>query len=660
MCGICGYFGLDDEELLVRMTDMLTHRGPDDCGYFREGRVGLGHRRLSVIDLSGGHQPMASSDESLVIVYNGEVYNYRELRESLEQRGHRFRTASDTEVLLRLYETDGADALDALNGMFAFAVFDRREKTLFLARDRIGIKPLYYLELPGRFLFASEAKALLCYRGWTPALNPHAIHDYLALRYVPGDRTVFSQIRRLPAGHYLTFRKGELRLHRYWQPPECDSPDRRSENECLEEFSVLMEKSVRRRMISDVPLGAYLSGGLDSSTIVGAMAQVASHPIKTFCVGFDYKHDELSEAAATAKYLGCDHHEIACRAEDVALLPDIVHHLDEPMGDAIIIPMYQLSREAKRHVTVILTGEGGDEIFAGYLFHKVMQLGEIYRSLTPQAVRTWVLNPLLASVPAGILNLAFSYPAQLGKRGKQKALDYLRLLEPTQMDRAYRHLISLFDARDTPDLYTPAFSELLNGKTASFSHTCEGGASSRRGYLDRLLHLQFEHWLPDNMLLRQDKTGMAHSIEGRVPFLDHELVEFVLRLPPQLKLRRMTGKYLLRRYAAKLLPRAVARRKKMPFYVPVEKYFQQPSFRDLMDDLLDDEAVRRRGLFRPQTVARLRAMMHQREFVLVKQVFSLMVLELWFRIFQDQVPTPAAASANNVRVPVGFSGSKRS
>jgi len=640
------------------MTDVLTHRGPDDVGYFREGPAGLGHRRLSVIDLSGGHQPMFSPGETLVITYNGEIYNFRELREALEQQGHAFHTASDTEVLLRLYEAKGSEALGALNGMFAFAIYDRREKSLFLARDRIGIKPLYYLALPGRLLFASEAKALLCYRDWTPTLNANAIHDYLALRYVPGDRTVYNEIRRLPAGHYLTYQADEVKLHRYWEPPLGRGARKRSENDYLDELASLMEKSVRRRMISDVPLGAYLSGGLDSSTIVGAMAQIVSRPIKTFCVGFDYEHDELNEAAATAKYLGCDHHEIPCRAEDVSLLPDIVHHLDEPMGDAIIIPMFQLSREAKRHVTVILTGEGGDEIFAGYLFHKVMRIGDLYRRLAPQALRRWVLGPLLAGVPASVLNIAFKYPAELGKRGKQKALDYLQLLEPPQMDQAYRHLISLFDARDTPDLYTPEFSAMLSSTGMHEPDTRRNGTLPGTAYLDRLLHLQFDHWLPDNMLLRQDKTGMAHGIEGRVPFLDHELVEFAVRLPPGLKLKRLTGKYLLRRYAATLLPPSVVRRKKMPFYVPIENYFQQPGFRELMDDLLNDQSVRQRGLFRPEAVARLRTMMHRREFLFVKQVFSLMVLELWFRIFADQAPVPVRTSAISGAASAGLASSR--
>ena len=659
MCGICGYVGIDDEDLLVRMAGTLEHRGPDDCGYFREGLTGLGHRRLSVIDISGGHQPMANPDESLIIVYNGEVYNYREIRDSLEQRGYTFRTGSDTEVVLRLYEARGAEALNGLNGMFAFAIFDRRHDMLFLARDRIGIKPLYYLELPGRFLFASEAKALLCHSGWNPSLNPRAIHDYLALRYVPGDRTMFREIRRLPAGHYLTYRKEKLQLHRYWEPPQYDPPDRRSDEEYIEELSTLMEKSVRRRMISDVPLGAYLSGGLDSSTIVAAMAKLVSKPIKTFAVGFDYQHDELSEAAATARHLGCDHHEIACRAEDVSLLPKIVHHLDEPMGDAIIIPMYQLSREAKRHVTVILTGEGGDEIFGGYLFHKVMRLGEAYRRLTPGAVRKWVFGPLLSAVPAGVLNLAFRYPAELGKRGKRKALDYLQLLEPARMDPAYRHLISLFDVRDTPDLYTPEFRRMLEEDASWTDHPAVHGAPHRKAYLDRLLSLQFNHWLPDNMLLRQDKTGMANAIEGRVPFLDHELVEFAMRLPPRLKLRRLTGKYILRCYAGTLLPQRVVRRKKMPFYVPIETYFQQPGFRDLMEDLLSDQAVRHRGLFRPEAVARLRGLMHRHEFLLVKQVFSLMVLELWFRIFYDRTESVSRLPASRFQPPAHCEASKR-
>ena len=636
MCGICGYVNIDDDDLIVRMTESLAHRGPDDQGYFHDRAVHLGHRRLSIIDIAGGHQPMTSPDGSKTIIFNGEIYNFPELKKSLVERGHSFKTNCDTEVLLRLFEEMGPSALNHLNGMFAFAVYDRNTGDLFLARDRIGIKPLYYLELPGRLLFASEAKAILHYRDWSPTLNPRAIHDYLALRYVPGDRVVFNEIRRLPAGHYMTYRQGHTEIRQYWSPPYHDGPYSPRDADYEDEFEELLTASVRRRLISDVSFGAYLSGGLDSSVIVALMSRMVSAPLKTFAVGFDYEHDELTEAADTARYLGCDHHEIPCRAEDVNLLPTIVHHLDEPMGDGIIIPMYQLSREAKKEVTVILTGEGGDEILGGYLFHKLMCVGDAYRRFLPRSVRNSIIAPLLAAVPARAMNLAFKYPAYLGRRGKRKVLDYLNLVEPAQIDQAYRHLISLFDERDTRDLYSPAFRRHLeqNSDPASDDHALNGDCL-RGPYLNRLLRLQFHHWLPDNMLLRQDKTGMANGIEGRVPYLDHQLVEFAQRLPPHLKLRRLMGKYILRRQAEKILPRQVARRKKMPFYVPMENYFQQREFRDLMEDLLSEESVRRRGIFQPQAITRLRELMHRREFLLVKQVFSLMVLELWFRLFYD-------------------------
>ena len=633
MCGICGYMGIDDADLVERMTDCLRHRGPDDFGYFHEEDVHLGHRRLSIIDLSGGHQPMSTPDGSLTIIFNGEIYNFKELQRQLRQQGHHFETSSDTEVLLHLYKEEGPDSLQKLNGQFAFAIYDQQKRELFLARDRIGIKPLYYLDLPGRLLFASEIKSLLTYRDWKPTIRPQAINDYLSLRYVPGDRPMFEEVRRLPAGHYLVYRQGNVQVHRYWEPPYYDGPYQHSDEEYLEEFGELMEASVRRRLISDVPFGAYLSGGLDSSVIVALMSGLVTEPVKTFSVGFDYQHDELNEAAFTANVLGCDHHEISCRAEDVMLLPEIVYQMDEPMGDPITIPMYMLSRAAKEKVIVILTGEGGDEVLGGYLFHKVMCAGDVYRRFIPKSLRDRIILPLLAASPASAMNIAFQYPAYLGERGKQKAIDYLNLLEPEQIDDAYRHLISLFDSRDTRNLYTTDFLNELSQSTAASG---SGDYKANGSYLNRLIHLQFDHWLPDNMLLRQDKTGMAHAIEGRVPYLDHTLVEFAMRLPPYLKLHRLTGKYILRRFGQKLLPPAVTQRKKMPFYVPIENYFQQPDFQDMMEDLLSVDSVHRRGIFQPEAVAQLRNAMQQREFLYVKQVFSLMVLELWYRIFWDQ------------------------
>jgi asparagine synthase (glutamine-hydrolysing) len=578
MCGICGYVGIDDAELIESMTEAIHHRGPDDVGYFRSEDMALGHRRLSIIDVAGGHQPMANPDGSLVIVFNGEIYNHQELREGLEARGERFETRSDTEVLLRLYQLEGCAALEKLNGMFAFAVYDQGRRELFLARDRIGIKPLCYVQLPGKLLFASETKSLLQYADWSRDLNPHAINDYLALRYVPGDVGMFRGLQRLPPGHFLRYRDGRLETQRYWSPPIVDTPEHRSEADLLDELEERMERSVQRRLISDVSFGAYLSGGLDSSVIVALMAKLVAAPVRTFSVGFGYEHDELSQAAETARMLGCDHHEVHCRAKDVELLPDVVYHSDEPLGDAIAIPMYQLAREAKKKVTVILTGEGGDEIFAGYLFHKVMWAGHLYRKMLPGPLRDWGVAPLLSLTPARLLNLAFRYPAYLGARGKQKALDYLEVLNSGDLESGYRHLISLFDARDTHLLYTPEFQERLRREAPPWVCPVE----THGLMFDQMLRTQFHHWLPDNMLQRQDKMSMAHAVEGRVPYLDHELVEFAFRLPRRMRLRGLTGKYLLRQLGQRLLPRETAQRRKMPFYVPIEKYFQEAGFVEMM------------------------------------------------------------------------------
>jgi len=637
MCGICGFIGIEEDGLLERMTEALHHRGPDDCGCFAEGDVGLGHKRLSIIDLAGGHQPMFSPDGNLVIVFNGEIYNFAELRQALIGEGQRFATSSDTEVLLRLYQLEGAGALQKLNGMFAFAVYDRGRRELFLARDRVGIKPLYFVHDSGRFLFASETKSLMRYSGWRRTLNAHAIADYLKLRYVPGSTGMFQEVQRLPPGHYLRFKDGEARLNRYWSPPIVHEREERSEQDYEDELARLLRTSVRRRLITDVSFGAYLSGGLDSSVIVALMSEIVSAPIKTFSVGFDYEHDELSQAAATARLLGCDHTEIACRPSDLALLPDVVYHSDEPLGDAISIPMFMLAREAKKQVTVILTGEGADEIFAGYLFHKVLWGGGIYRRRVPSIVRRRMIRPLLALTPAAVMNVAFRYPAYLGRRGKLKALDYVDLLEHGTLDESYRHLISLFDARETDELFTREFEGLLREQTAPWTpRASTAGKDSAGEEFDRMLRLQFGHWLPDNMLLRQDKVSMASAIEGRVPYLDHEVIDFAFRLPRKLRLRRLVGKHLLRRLAADVLPKETAERRKMPFYVPVENYFTDPVFMELVDDLLGEDSVRRRGIFRPEAVARLHGSLRRREFLLVKQVFSLLTLELWFRIFVDR------------------------
>ncbi len=633
MCGICGFVGIREDGLLERMTEALVHRGPDGSGYFRDGDVGLGHRRLSIIDLEGGWQPLYNEDRSIAVICNGEIYNYRELRAELAANGHQFRTESDCEVIAHLYEEDGVDCLRRLIGMFALALYDTRTRRLFIARDRLGIKPLYYVDLPGRFLFASEFKSILRYHGFETTLNPRAVHDYLALRYVPGPGGMFNELQKLPAGHFGVLENGRLSLTCYWKTDPYAGPFPGSEADYLDGFAERFERSMRRRLIADVPIGAYLSGGLDSSVTVAAMSKLTSTPVRTFTVGFGFEHDELEAAARTAALLGCEHTELHCQPSDVELIPEIVYHLDEPLGDPIVIPMYQLAQEARKKVTVILAGEGADETLAGYVFHKALMSGHQLARFVPRSVRHHVLRRLVSLTPASVLNLAFDYPAALGERGKLKVMDFLDLLDPSQVGLAYRHLTSLFDDRDTPSLYSDDFADALRAHPA---HAGLPEAPAGTPFLNRILQIGLQDWLPECILTKQDKLSMAHAIEARVPFLDHELVEYVMRMPPSLKLHGKQNKYLLRRYAQRLLPDEVVNRRKMPFYFPIEQRFATPVFQEMMEDTLSERSVRERGLFKPSAIAALRDRMRTGDFVYVKQVFSLMVLELWFRMAVDR------------------------
>lgn len=637
MCGIAGIAGIADPALLRRMTTVIRHRGPDDDGQFFENDTGLGIRRLSIIDVAGGRQPITNEDETLVIVFNGEIYNYRELRAELLARGHRFRTNSDTEVILHLFEDEGPRCLERLNGMWAIAIWDRTRRRLFLARDRLGVKPLYYLTLGHRLLFASEMKSLLEYREWQPAADPRAIDSYLALRYVPGPGTMLSDARKLPAAHYAIWENGCVRLHRYWSPDAYGGPFPSTDRECLDGFAAELERSVQMRLMSEVPLGAYLSGGVDSSTIVALMAKLTNSSVRTFTVGFGYEKDELTEAAETARRLGCQHTEVTWSASDLELLPRIIWHLDEPIGDPIVIPMFQLAREAKKQVTVILAGEGADELLGGYLFHQVLLRAHQVATVIPGAVRRWMIRPVLQALPPGVLDLAFDYPAALGTRGKQKVIDFLGFMDHAQLGQAYRHLISLFDERDTQNLYTDDFKSRLGAPRVREAFQPTG---KNVPLLNRIIDLQFEHWLPDDILTKQDKLSMASGIEVRVPFLDYKLVEYMLRMPPELKIRRGTVKYALREYAKRLMPPDAARRRKRAFYVPLEKFLQEPKFVEMADDTLSDRVVRDRGIFHPPAVARLRDRARSGGFIEAKQVFSLVSLELWHRIMIDQRGKP--------------------
>jgi asparagine synthase (glutamine-hydrolysing) len=636
VCGICGYAGMErDERLLRAMTDVLRHRGPDDGGEFIDGRVGLAMRRLSIIDVGGGHQPIFNERRSVVVVANGEIYNHRALKADLERRGHRFATRSDTEAIVHLYEERGMAGLASLRGMFAFALYDLDRDQLFLVRDRLGIKPLYYWEEGGTLLFASEIKALLASAEVSREPNPAAIRDFLTLRYVPGPETMFRGIRKLPAGHWLCYTRNACRIERYWAP-ERRPPPYRTDREYHERFAELWRETLRLHMESDVPVGVYLSGGLDSSLVAADMTEVTGGPFHAFSAGSEGEGDETPAARDVAHQLGCVHHAVQCTPDDLRWLPQIIWHSDEPLGDPITVPTFLLARLAGQHVKVVLTGEGADEVMAGYLFHRVLDLTHRVRTAMPAWTLSHVAAPLARLLPVPLLDRLFDYPSYLGERGRQRVADYLRVAATDTPDPMYRLLISLFADGEQQQLYAAAGP--LAGRRQATSRSRVPPAPE--AFFDQALLLQYQSWLPDNILARQDRMSMAHSVEARVPFLDHVLVEFLLSVPKHLKLRSLSGrnKILARRYAGQRLPARVAAQRKRVFHIPPDRYLDAPIFREFVARTLDREPVRRRGYFDPEAVQTLlRAAQGTREFVPVKQVLALVMLELWHQIFIDRV-----------------------
>ncbi|MEE9584235.1 MAG: asparagine synthase (glutamine-hydrolyzing), partial [Candidatus Brocadiales bacterium] len=459
MCGICGFVGHPEEKgLLSSMQSTLVHRGPDDNGTYVQPGIALGHTRLSIIDLATGHQPIHNEDNTLWIVFNGEIYNYLDLREDLVKKGHQFYTKSDTEVIIHLYEEEGEDFVRHLNGEFAIALWDVPRQRLLLARDRLGIRPLYYYSSGGLFLFASEIKALLVTGRIEKQFNHLALGDYLTLRYVPGNDTLFQGVRKVPPASILIYEKSGFNISSYWGLSY--QPKMRSHEELEEGFCSLLEDSVKRRMMSEVPLGAFLSGGVDSSVIVALMTRYSSEPVKTFSIGFGTDIDELDEAKVIADYLGCDHEELVTGKQDYTLLPKIVRQMDEPLGDAIIIPTYLLAQATARKVKVVLTGEGADEVLGGYVHQLTMHFGDKYNNAIPGYLQDANLA-LLRFLPPSVLERFFPYPARLGVKGKTKLLNYLSHLKSAS--RAYLDLAGLFSDQEKEELFTRDFLDNIAG-----------------------------------------------------------------------------------------------------------------------------------------------------------------------------------------------------
>jgi len=633
MCGIAGVAGFAASGLVERMLDTIRHRGPDDHGTvaLNDAAMCLGMRRLSIIDLAGGHQPMSAADDRVHLVHNGEIYNYRELRTELEGLGHRFSTQSDTEVALAAYLAWGEEAWPRLRGMFALAIVDRRRHParLLLVRDHVGIKPLYYVARGGRFAFASEIKALTCWKEWPRDVAPGAIWNYLTLRYVPGPDCLLSAVRKLQAGHQLEWCQGQLRFSQWWRPPSASIQEKDiDDHSAIERFGHAMRQSIRRHMVADVPIGLYLSSGIDSSALAALMAETGAQKLRTLSIGFaDGSREEVDQAATTARLLGAEHHELQCRAEDFAGLSDIVWHLDQPIGDPIVVPTYELSRQARRDVKVVLSGVGGDELLGGYLFQRKLVSAAGLKRLVPNWL--WrVGSTIFDLLPERVLDRGFDYPGRLGVEGRRKLARFIAGFGERATGDDLRRLTSQYDPEDFAALGSP-LSPLL---TAQAWPPMTGQGST----LQSLVEMLYRDWLPDLMLTQFDKLTMAHSVEGRVPYLDPDLIATSAGLPDRHKLRGSENKWVLRALGRDLLPTAVTEGAKRAFYMPIDRYIASPRVAELFRYALDPARLRRRGLVREDLHARLVEAPAADGFLALKRAFSVVMLELWFDRFAPE------------------------
>ncbi len=642
MCGIAGLVNCGNQEVLAGMTHVQAHRGPDDSGLwerrFPDGSyIGLGSRRLAILDLSpGGHMPMCNEDRTVWITYNGEIYNFPELRRELEGKGHRFASNTDTEVIIHLYEEEGPECVKRLNGMFAFAICDLRRSTpaVFVARDHFGVKPLYYFRDGGRFAFASEIKALLQVPGIEPQLDSDSLRQYLTFLWVPDPKTLFRRILKLPAGHFAILRNGEFKITQYWDLsfPPANHACAKSEAELAEEVRERFRRSVEAQMISDVPIGAFLSAGLDSSSIVAMMRQATRRPVRTYTITFPGKYrvgenalDDPEVATRLANRLGCENQRIVVEPDVTSLLPRLVWHMDEPTADPAIITAYLVCREARKQATVLLSGVGGDELFAGYRKHAAHYWAQAYGRI-PFALRS-VAQRALAALPSlrgtplkGRLRLARKMARSAALAPVDRFIANCTYLDEGQQRMLYAG--DLPEGASAPDGQHRAAFERV--KDADFLH--------------QMLYLDTTIFMVSLNLAYNDKMSMASSVEVRVPFLDREFAEFVAwNVPPHLKLKgffRPATKYILRQAMKNTLPPEVLRQPKAGFAAPVD-YWLAHDLREMVDDLLSPEQISKRGLFRPEVLRRFVAEHRAGRHDWSMQLWQFLTLELWMQVYLD-------------------------
>lgn len=630
MCGIYGYFHLDkaaaaDGRWLNVMGESLRHRGPDDCGSEVRGPMAMGHRRLSIIDLSSdGRQPMTNEDASIWLSFNGEIYNYKDHVEGLRARGHRFRSATDCEVILHLYEEEGIACLDKLNGMFAFALWDRRSHEVFLVRDRMGIKPLHYTQAAGEVVFGSEVKALLRHPSVSKAMDLSSLHQYLNFEYVPAPRTIYRNVSKVLPGHYIHIKNEKMHSVCYWSTRDIlpESPERREED-YAEELRELLTLSVKRRLIADVPLGAFLSGGVDSSSVCAVMQELNPGSVKTFHINFEESsYDESGFANPVAKRLGTEHFVQTLSIRKLLdLVPRIMDYLDEPFGDASFFPTLLLSRFTREHVKVALSGDGPDELFAGYPTYKAHHWARYY---------AYFPRPLQKLVEAGVNRLPVSHQYISTDFKLKKFVSAASVTSPARRNALW---LGAFDGDEVRRLLSPDAAAAIAGEDPYTLPEAVYGECLREGELNRLLYCDQRLYMQDDILTKVDRASMAASLEVRVPFLDYEIVAFAARLPEHLKMKNLITKYIVKKAMEPRLSRKTLYRSKQGFAVPMAQWFCY-ELRPLLEDVFAADALKQQGLFEPSAVRTLLNEHFSRRADHRKKIYTLLNFMLWHQRYQ--------------------------
>jgi len=620
MCGICGYIDYKNSiekkrNIVYKMRELLTHRGPDEFGYFFNKNLALGHRRLSIIDLSSGQQPMRNEQGNIRIVFNGEIYNFLELREEFRKKGYTFRTNSDTEVIIKGYECYGVDIIHKLNGMFALAIWDESKKRLFAARDRLGKKPFYYYPGKDRFIFASELKSLLADPEIPREVNMEAVDQYFSFGYIPSPLTIFHNIYKLRPGHLLIWQNEAISTHQYWDVEYKESSDCRTEDDFTDRLEELLAAAVKRRLISDVPLGAFLSGGIDSSTVVGMMARVSGAPVKTFTIGFEEQaYSEVPDARIVADTFKTHHHEYKVKSSAVDILPTLVWHFDEPFADSSAVPTFYVSKIARENVTVILSGDGGDELFAGYRSYYKRNQYDVYKKI-PRQLREKVIGPLAGALP-------------INARGKNF------LLEISKLEKKENFEIIEYYPQIKHDLYSDDFRKQISRYNDIQSLVNYWGNMPAGPKLSRMQYFDTKFYLPDDILVKVDRMSMANSLETRAPLLDYTIAEFAATIPVELQFKDGRGKYILRKMASRFLPMHVFTKKKQGFAIPMNEWFRN-ELKEYALDLLTSSRLKNRGYFNPKIINYIlnEHIKGRRDYS--TWIWSLVIFELWHQTYFD-------------------------